>query len=530
MPITRSKSVPRMRSLSDGLSELLGISTRGKPEKPRYSFAYCTERNKPYYYDRKTRKTTWKKPPNFDKEWQAYQMALEEYDDGGCSVYSCAPPAPPPFSSSKSNPHRQQRQQPRQYQNVRGHNQRGAGHSLASFAACSAASSWREYLGGDDDFLKQPENKHLLNDAGFQAIEKPTWRSAVDEGTGKTYYYHRMTRETTWYKPPTYDQERQEYKRRRDEYVKKSRKDYSGLSPRSKALGAGSSSGFAAASKIIRSLSPKNMRKPESRSPEQAKSRETPSPLRELAPDDYDPTYGNRPRHKFASMFKRNSRKPSNNSHAHTKSPAVPARKSREPVHIYHEQDYYNDLDEPIPLCTSPTYGTGATGTTTQYSKRSERSSECTTRVSEETRKRHEEPEEELTPAQLDYIEWVRSPSRNTGGIQTPASRGPFGDRYSRGGFEETIVSPVNIDPNTDRYVVFEFPVEENWEMKTMVSDISMFEPTNQMFSMDAICKSPCAPTSNKPHKIAEARGRMREKMRTRSKRSKSTGRSGFRF
>ena len=36
---------------------------------------------------------------------------------------------------------------------------------------------------------------------------KPVWKSAVDPNTGATYYYHRLTRVTTWTKPPDFDQQ-----------------------------------------------------------------------------------------------------------------------------------------------------------------------------------------------------------------------------------------------------------------------------------------------------------------------------------
>jgi hypothetical protein len=38
--------------------------------------------------------------------------------------------------------------------------------------------------------------------------QKPTWKAAVDPSTGTTYYYHRVTRQTTWTKPPDFDKER----------------------------------------------------------------------------------------------------------------------------------------------------------------------------------------------------------------------------------------------------------------------------------------------------------------------------------
>lgn len=36
---------------------------------------------------------------------------------------------------------------------------------------------------------------------------KPVWKSTVDPNTGATYYYHRLTRQTTWTKPPDFDKQ-----------------------------------------------------------------------------------------------------------------------------------------------------------------------------------------------------------------------------------------------------------------------------------------------------------------------------------
>jgi len=39
------------------------------------------------------------------------------------------------------------------------------------------------------------------NGSSSKKSEKPMWKAVVDKNTGKTYYYHRKTRETTWQKP-----------------------------------------------------------------------------------------------------------------------------------------------------------------------------------------------------------------------------------------------------------------------------------------------------------------------------------------
>lgn len=56
---------------------------------------------------------------------------------------------------------------------------------------------------------------------------KPEWKGTLDSSTGKTYYYHRMSRTTTWSKPPGYDEEQAAYAeaKRESKMRKKKRKE-----------------------------------------------------------------------------------------------------------------------------------------------------------------------------------------------------------------------------------------------------------------------------------------------------------------
>lgn len=80
--------------------------------------------------------------------------------------------------------------------------------------------SWKERLGFkkhesaeesiiQTSIIKNMNNNH--NDTGpmvgleSTGKKKPLWKAVVDQSTGKTYYYHRKTRETTWQKPPDED-------------------------------------------------------------------------------------------------------------------------------------------------------------------------------------------------------------------------------------------------------------------------------------------------------------------------------------
>lgn len=49
----------------------------------------------------------------------------------------------------------------------------------------------------------------LSSSFGVKQPAKPTWKSAMDPTTGRTYYYHRLTRKTTWTKPDGFDSQSQ---------------------------------------------------------------------------------------------------------------------------------------------------------------------------------------------------------------------------------------------------------------------------------------------------------------------------------
>eukprot|EP00529_Nitzschia_sp_RCC80_P002981 CAMPEP_0113489490 /NCGR_PEP_ID=MMETSP0014_2-20120614/26556_1 /TAXON_ID=2857 /ORGANISM="Nitzschia sp." /LENGTH=1133 /DNA_ID=CAMNT_0000383229 /DNA_START=141 /DNA_END=3542 /DNA_ORIENTATION=- /assembly_acc=CAM_ASM_000159 len=59
-----------------------------------------------------------------------------------------------------------------------------------------------------DASTEQALSKPDSTESATQEIQKPKaiWKTATDPNTGRTYYYHRKTRETTWIKPDEYEQ------------------------------------------------------------------------------------------------------------------------------------------------------------------------------------------------------------------------------------------------------------------------------------------------------------------------------------
>lgn len=72
---------------------------------------------------------------------------------------------------------------------------------------------------GDKKGVKQSSDSKLVSsastDSSSELVQKPkqVWKAVVDPNTGRTYYYHRKTRETTWTKPEAFARYEVEYKK-----------------------------------------------------------------------------------------------------------------------------------------------------------------------------------------------------------------------------------------------------------------------------------------------------------------------------
>jgi hypothetical protein len=54
--------------------------------------------------------------------------------------------------------------------------------------------------------LKNSSKANISKKKPKKSKDKPLWKATIDESSGLTYYYHRVTRQTTWTKPGEFDQ------------------------------------------------------------------------------------------------------------------------------------------------------------------------------------------------------------------------------------------------------------------------------------------------------------------------------------
>lgn len=414
--------------------------------KPRWSSAIDTHRNQPYFYDRVTRESTWVKPANFDRDLKAYHTAIKQSKTGSTPIKNpldsnsntfgaCIPPAPPLKSCSLDlNPCTCE---------VGGDLIKPAAVEWnKSFNGCSIASSWGELLGMEDDHESDTE---------FQNIPKPKWKSAIDPSTEHRYYYHREDRVTMWSKPDQYDEDRRLYKAATKLYKEQRQKtiedNKENRSTKSGALQFDPSTG---GSFVLNSLpSPGNMNSTATEIIKSNFSLNTPRGARnpKVVKGDGNPRddYDSKPQYPDEiTVTKKRITRFNFFKKIRLGAKGEPQLESRDETNVLASKMEIMDRNARIGYGSVGTRTRGGSAWTSEWGQT-------------------------VMASRDDYIEWMRSPKE--GEAESAALD-----------HSEILVR------DHDKYMVTEFPVDDEWEGDSVVSDISMFDVRETMEPMSNLC------------------------------------------
>jgi len=192
-------------------------SKRGNTKKPVWKSVLDTNSGKFYYYNRHTRKSTWEKPRNFDEDLMAYRNNLKQ-ESGKSQKEARAQQAQleqeelqaelavheGDIAASLQEEARIERRKGEELQALAESERLKEEEMLAELAVLEGAEMASRMRAEAEAKVREEARKK--QEETQKELKRLAWRSYVDPRSGKTYYFCRITQDTTWDKPTEFDE------------------------------------------------------------------------------------------------------------------------------------------------------------------------------------------------------------------------------------------------------------------------------------------------------------------------------------
>ena len=169
-------------------------SKKGR-KKPTWRAVLDAESGDFYYYNRRTRETTWDWPEGAEVDDRAIRRAQGEVSGSGSAAAASgsAPASGEALEASEVTDDSFVKSFIRQA---------GGGEEEEQ----EQEEQGERMTEQDEELEQQPEGEAKEEEAKEEAVPKPVgkWKAVVDKASGDTYYFNTVTKETTWDRPAEY--------------------------------------------------------------------------------------------------------------------------------------------------------------------------------------------------------------------------------------------------------------------------------------------------------------------------------------
>ena len=171
-------------------------SKKGR-KKPTWRAVLDAESGDFYYYNRRTRETTWDWPEGAEVDDRAIRRAQGEVSGSGSAAAASgsAPASGEALEASEVTDDSFVKSFIRQ-----------AGGGEEEEEEQEEEEQGERMTEQDEELEQQPEGEAKEEEAKEEAVPKPVgkWKAVVDKASGDTYYFNTVTKETTWDRPAEY--------------------------------------------------------------------------------------------------------------------------------------------------------------------------------------------------------------------------------------------------------------------------------------------------------------------------------------